>query len=170
MRFTGRVLEYVTQSPVAAAAVTYTLDSPDGQSGPSRATTNPDGVYVVTVPRTGVFTVTVDGAFAGTARVNGTAYRGDLFIRGGTCISRYGLIIDRRTLRPIGGASVMLVGRTVTTGSDGWYRIDIACPDIVFPGGTTIIVATHPDYQTRSQVVGRGVSGVTRLDLDLARR
>lgn len=166
IRFTGRVVDYVTQSAAAAAAVVFT----DAQFGPSQTTTNADGQYVLTVPRTGVFSVAVEGVVAGTARVNGTAYVGDLLIHRGTCAARYGLAIDSRTLRPIEGAAVTLSGRTVITGADGWYRLDLSCPDVIMPAGTTVISVMHPDYQWRQQVVGRGVSGVRRLDLDLQRR
>ena len=166
IRFTGRVVDYVTQSPAAAAAVVFT----DAQFGPSQTTTNADGQYVLTVPRTGVFTVAVEGVVAGTARVNGTAYLGDLLIHRGTCAARYGLVIDVRTLRPIERATVTLGERRVMSGANGWYRIDLSCPDVVQPGGTILIYVMHPDYQMRQQVVGRGVSGVRRLDLDLQRR
>jgi hypothetical protein len=39
-----------------------------------------------------------------------------------------------------------------------------------FPGGTTFMDVTHPSYAPREQVVGRGVQGVRRFDLDLERR
>ena len=54
--------------------------------------------------------------------------------------------------------------------SEGWYRIDLACPEVLGPGGTTEIYVAHPDYERRTQVVGRGVYDVLRLDLDLERR
>ena len=166
--FTGRIVDFVTQAPIAEAAVQYTLE-PD-QPGPSETTTSADGQYVLTVPRTGFYTVRVGGVFAGVARINGRAYRGDVFISRGTCISRYGLVIDGRTLQPVGGATVALTGRTTTTGADGWYRIDLGCPEVLQPGGTTEIAVAHPDYERRTQVVGRGVYDVLRLDLDLERR
>jgi hypothetical protein len=166
----GRVVEFLTQSPVAAANVGFTPVSSGWQFGPLQTTTTPDGRYLLTVPYTGIFDVSVDGAFAGTVRVNGTAFPGDVFVRAGTCISRYGMVIDSRTLRPINGATVALTGRTVVTGPDGWYRIDLGCPEVLFPGGTTVISAMHPDYETVRPVVGRGVAGVRRLDLALERR
>ena len=168
--FSGRIVEYRTQSPAIAVAVTFGPPLSDSGFGPSETTTNVDGRYVLTVPRTGLFTVSVNGVFAGMARVNGKVYRGDLFIQGGTCISRYGIVIDSDTLRPIQGATLSLAGARATTGADGWYRIDLGCPDVVLPGGTTVINVTHPAYQPRSQVVGRGVAGVSRLDLDLERQ
>ena len=168
--FSGRVVEYRTQLPAVAVAVMFGPPLLDSGFGPSETTTNADGGYVLTVPRTGLFTVSVNGVFAGMARVNGNVYRGDLFIQGGTCISRYGIVIDRDTLRPIQGATLSLAGATATTGADGWYRIDLGCPDVILPGGTTVINVTHPAYGSRSIVVGRGVAGVSRLDLDLQRQ
>jgi hypothetical protein len=114
----------------------------------------------------------VNGAPAGLARVTGD-FRGDLFISTSTCRSRYGFVIDARTQQPVRGATIELNGR-ITTRSDGWYRIDGDCPAELGPGtvnvNTTVINATHPDYQTRTAVVGRGFFRVERLDLDLTRR
>lgn len=168
--FSGRVIEFLSQLPVAAANVGFRPVSSGWTFGPLQATTDTDGRYSLTVPYTGTFEVTVDGVSLGTARVNGTAFPGELFVRSGTCMSRYGMVIDNRTLRPINGATVALTGRTAVTHSDGWYRIDLGCPDVVFPGGTTLINATHPDYENAGQIVGRGVAGVRRLDLALERR
>lgn len=167
--FSGRILDYATQAPAAGAVIRFATDPFTPQAPFSETTAAADGRYVLSVPHTGLFTVLIDGVVAGTARVNGGLYRGDLFRRSGNCISRYGLIIDGETLRPVRGATVML-GSTITTDADGWYRIDLGCPDVVFPGGTTVLTVTHPDYENRSQVVGRGVAGVLRLDVDLTRR
>jgi hypothetical protein len=164
------VVEYASQAPVPGATVRFTLQLSSTLVDPSETTTGADGRYTLTVPATSVYTVSIDGASAGTARVNGRAYRGDFFVRAGTCISRYGHVIDSRTFRPVSGATAMLGGRTVTTETDGWYRLDLGCPNVILPGGTTVITVTHRDYETRSQVVGRGVAGVSRLDLDLTRR
>jgi hypothetical protein len=35
---------------------------------------------------------------------------------------------------------------------------------------STKSTSTHPNYAKREQVVGRGISGVSRIDLDLDRR
>jgi hypothetical protein len=87
-------------------------------------TTNVDGTYVATVPLTGRFRVSVDGMGIGLAHVNGKEYRGDLFVDQGKCIARYGIVIDRRTLRPIRRARLSL-GSGVLTDADGWYRVDM---------------------------------------------
>jgi hypothetical protein len=160
--FRGRVTDYVLGSPIAAATVEFV---------PAPATiTDSNGEYGLTVRGSGRYTVRVNGTSAGSTYVNGTPFRGDLLIATGTCISRYGLIIDDRSLRPIRGATVMLQGKSAATATDGWYRIDLGCPDILLPGNTTVISVTHPDYETGRQPVGRGVFRVERLDLALRRR
>ncbi len=78
--------------------------------------------------------------------------------------------VDASTLGPVRGATISLSGGTATSGPDGWYRIDLGCPERSLPGGTTFIYVTHPNYVQRQQVVGRGVQGVLRLDFDLERR
>lgn len=170
VKFSGRVIQYQTELPAVGAVVRFTLGSSAAPSFASETTTGAEGVYVLTVARTGGFTATVDGVLAGTAQVNGTAFPGDLYVIGGRCVARYGLVIDSRTLRPIGGATVSLSGRSTPTDSNGWYRLDLGCPEVTFPAGTTFIAVTHPDYQSESQVTGRGVTFVRRLDFDLDRR
>jgi hypothetical protein len=103
--------------------------------------------------------------------VTGSGYRGDLLVRGGTCISRYGTLADARTLRPVGGATVSLGGQTAISEPDGWYRIDLGCPSTGTIGfNTTFMRVSHPNYAMREQVVGRGIQRVSRLDVDLERR
>jgi hypothetical protein len=164
----GDVLAFSTQTGVPGAAVQFRGDAVAGET---HATTDASGHYVLSLPAAGTFTVLVDGQYVGFARVTGSRYRGDLLIRGGTCISRYGTLADARTLRPVGGATVSVVGETTISDPDGWYRIDLGCPSTGTIGfNTTFMSVTHPNYVTRQQVVGRGVSGVSRIDLDLERR
>ncbi len=60
---------------------------------------------------------------------------------------------------------------TTISEPDGWYRIDLGCPATGTIGfNTTFMTVTHPNYAKREQVVGRGISGVSRIDLDLDRR
>jgi hypothetical protein len=97
-------------------------------------------------------------------------HRGDLLVRGGGCISRYGVLLDLGTRRPIAGATVTLPDASTTSGIDGWYRLDLGCPDTALPGNTTFMTVTHPNFATKQQVVGRGVLGVSRIDLELERK
>jgi len=160
----GRVMDFRTETGVAGVVVQFT-----GQSQDTRATTDANGAYIMSMPNTGSFTVSLDGKFAGTARVTGITYRGDLVVESGTCVSRYGTLADARTLKAVVGATVSVAGGTTTSGPDGWYRIDLGCPSTTGPSSfnTTFLYVTHPNYARRSLVVGRGVQGVRRLDLDL---
>jgi len=125
---------------------------------------------VMFVPSIDFYSISVDGAVVGRGLVTGRpTYRGDLLVHGGTCISRYGALTDAGTLRPVAGATISL-GRSTTSEADGWYRIDLGCPEINRGGNTTFMTVEHPRYVSRSVGVGRGVFGVQRIDLDLVRR
>jgi hypothetical protein len=166
IRFSGRVLDYVTQTPLSGRLVTYRRSGTGGD-----APTDANGAYTLTVPGTGLYEVRIDGVYTGGTHVNGTAHRGDFFIDTTTsCISRYGVTLDSESLRPVTGAVVTLWGRSVTTNAEGWYRIDLGCATSALSGGTTIIVARHSGYQDARAVVGRGVAGVQRVDLSMERR
>jgi hypothetical protein len=164
----GRVLDYSTQRPVSSAAVTFALvmEVPPEENVPSTTTADADGLYALTVPRTGRYIVAVNGISVGTAYVNGSLFKGDLLIDRGTCIARYGVVVDSKTLRPIRGATIAY-GNRPTTGSDGWYRLDLGCPAVPPPGGTTVMSVSHPDYQTSTVGIGRGPFGVSRHDIAL---
>jgi hypothetical protein len=167
LEFTGRVLDDPTNAPVGSARIAFSsigLVEP-----PSEAVTSATGDYVATVPRTGGYSVTVDGVFAGVAQVSGSGYRGDIFVHRANCVMRYGRVIDSRTLIRVRNATVTLTGTSVRTDNDGWYQIELGCADGPRPSGTTVLTVTHPDYQDRAQVVGRGVFGVSRLDVTLTR-
>jgi len=61
---------------------------------------------------------------------------------------------------------VTLLGTSVATGIDGWYRIDLGCPaDGVVGSNTTFLDATRAGYFNASESVGRGVFSVRRLDV-----
>ena len=163
----GEVLAFGTQAGVPGAVVQFR----DGTAAELLATTDASGHYALSLSAAGSFTILVDGQYVGVGRVTGSRYRGDLLIRGGTCISRYGTLADARTLTPIGGATVSMGAETTISEPDGWYRIDLGCPATGTIGfNTTFMTVTHPNYAKREQVVGRGISGVSRIDLDLDRR
>lgn len=161
VRITGWVSDFGTDAGVSGVAVRF---------GETQAITDAGGAYVMSV-LIGQHTVYVDGTPIGSARVNGPFYRGDLLIRGGNCVSRYGTLADARTRRPVSGATVSLAGKSTRSAPDGWYRIDLGCPQNGLVGfNTTFMTVEHPSYAARSQVVGRGVFGVVRIDLDLEPR
>ena len=160
-------MAFRTQAGVPGAVVQFR----DGTAAELLATTDASGHYALSLSAAGSFTILVDGQYVGVGRVTGSRYRGDLLVRGGTCISRYGTLADARTLTPVGGATVSMGAETTISEPDGWYRIDLGCPATGTIGfNTTFMTVTHPNYAKREQVVGRGISGVSRIDLDLDRR
>jgi len=168
VRISGRLLDFRSQAGIAGAVLLFSRDQ---QLGNVTTTTLADGSYVVTVPAVGPFTISADGAYLGSAHVTGPAYPGGLLEDSGTCISRYGSVVDARTLRPVVGATVSLLDASAPTGIDGFYRIDLGCPSSGPIGfNTTFLSVSHPDYSPGSAVVGRGVAGVRRLDVDLEHR
>ena len=166
------MLDFRTQTGVAGVEIQFRGDSQArARFGEGRATTDARGSYVMPLPVVGSFTAWVDGAFVGTLRVAGSTYPGDLLIAGGTCVSRYGTLADSGTLKPVAGAAVSMAGGMTVSGPDGWYRIDLGCPvNGSIGSGTTVLHVAHPNYAPRDAVVGRGVQGVLRLDLELERR
>jgi len=159
--FSGRVVDFTTNAGVAGARVSF---------GDKSAITGSDGSYVLDTPH-GLYEPRIDDARAGVARVTGESYRGDFFVRTGTCVGRYGTISDRGTSQPIAGATVSLGGQNVTTGKDGWYRIDFTCPETGVVGfNTTFMNVSHPDYANTFTPIGRGVAGYTRIDLEMDRK
>jgi carboxypeptidase family protein len=162
----GRVIDFSSGVGVSGASVVF---------GETTAMTDANGKYTIDHLASGQYEPRVDGAWMGQSRVTGPGYRGDLLVRPGTCVSRYGTLADARTRRPVAGAIVGFVGpglnaRTVS-GLDGWYRIDLGCPANGLVGfNTTALSVSHPNYVDPFQPVGRGVGGATRLDLDLEPR
>ena len=142
----------------------------DPLAGGAEAVTDSSGRYSLPQPpHTGMFYYfAVNNSPAGRGYPAGVDYRGDLLIDAGTCVARYGLVIDARTLRPIAGASV---GSGATTSGDGWYRIDWGCPSSGTIGfNTTFLTASHASYISQQQVLGRGIQRVQRLDFLLEPR
>ena len=129
-------------------------------------TTDAAGSYGLALPR-GIYNAEVQGVIVG-GPVNVTAVgsRGDLFLNGGGCDARYGVITDFWTGRPIVGARIDL-SQTVASGSDGWYHLEYGCPH-PFDFGTKGIYFSHPEYTAVSLIIGAG-KGVSRLDVAMVR-
>ena len=167
-RVQGRLTDFASAVPMAGVALSFgagvaALDL--------RTTTDASGTYAIDVPAGTVYAA-IDGQIVAelSVRVGGPAYRGDLLGNGGTCISRYGVVADAVSFQPVGGATVSLGGRSVVTGPDGWYRIDLGCIDDPFNNSnTTFMHVTHPTYREVSRVLGRGIHRVNRLDAELLR-
>lgn len=167
----GTVVDFQTQTPISGGIVRVS-------TGPlstvaAEAVTDANGRYSFAQPQhTGMsYSFSVNNSPAGRGYPAGPNYRGDLLVDAGTCISRYGVVLDARTLRPIAGASVGSAG--AVTSIDGWYRIDWGCPSSGSVGfNTTFLRATHPNYISPElgQILGRGIQKVQRLDFLLEPR
>jgi hypothetical protein len=162
----GRVIDFASGVGVSGTSVVF---------GETTAMTDANGRYTIDFLASGQYQPRVDGVWMGQSRVTGPGYRGDLLVRPGTCVSRYGTLADGGTHSPVAGATLAIVGPGLNTetvsGLDGWYRIDLGCPANGLVGfNTTILSVSHRNYVDPAQVVGRGVGGATQLDLDLERR
>jgi len=167
----GRVVDFTTNAAVPGATVEFGGLDFSGRFVPAvTAVSDGTGAYKAAIVAGTSTVVEIDKAWIGQVQVN-QDYRGDFLVRFGTCVARYGTVADALTLRPITGATVTLSGTSVVTGAGGWYRIDLGCPSNGLVGfNTTFVSVSHPDYPSRSFVAGRGVFGVSRMDLSLQKR
>lgn len=164
-----RLLDHATGDGLAGVPVQ--INAADGAAVTTTAPSDAAGVVAASLPGAGPVDVFVRGLYAGSLVVPWSGDVGDLILGAGRCIGRYGTVLDGRNLRPVSGATVSLAGGTAASAANGWYRVDLGCPDPTMAGfGTTFINVSHPDYLDRQMVVGRGVPGMTRLDLALTRR
>ena len=167
----GRVIDFATNAGVPGVTIEFGyLDLFGRFVAAAKAVSDGAGSYrAMNAPGYSAL-VQIDGTWRGEIQVN-YDYRGDFLVRTGTCVARYGTVADALTLRPVSGATVTLQGTTALSGSNGWYRIDLGCPSSGVVGfNTTFLQASHPDYPSRSFIAGRGVSGVSRMDLSLQKR
>jgi hypothetical protein len=175
VRVTGRILDYASGAGVSGARVAFEdLGTDNRYVVVATALSDVTGAYTLMVP-SGDHQPFVDGEWIGQLRLTGLSYWGDLLVRGGNCVARYGTVTDAQTLRPIAGVTVSVRGpgleHSTVSGTDGWYRIDLGCPSGGVIGfNTTEILASHPNYGNASKPTGRGVAGVTRVDFELGRR
>jgi len=166
----GRALAYPSDAALPSAVIAFgNLDFSGRFVADVTAIANTLGAYTASV-RPGSYLVAVGARTVGTVRILETGTpRGDLLVNPGPCVARYGVIADANSHRPLAGVTVKLGGRSATSESDGWYRIDLGCS-----GGigfnTTFIYFDLPGYPTHCQVVGRGIDGVERIDFFLSRR
>ena len=167
-RVQGRLTDFSSNSPMAGVTIAFGVDV---VAMTLQATTDASGTFTVDAP-VGRLYAALDGQIVADLAIHfgGPAYRGDLLGNGGTCISRYGVVTDALTFQPVAGATVALGGRSMVTGPDGWYRIDLGCVDDPFSNfNTTFMNVTHPAYRAFSRVLGRGIHRVNRIDAELQR-
>ena len=162
----GRVLDYTTRGGISVASIRFTPPNHVSPTAPPAmtATTDATGPYVLALPP-GSYNAEVGGRGAGFVRVTDFGFRGDVFVNGGNCQSRYGVISDLLTGRPLAGARV---DAGPLTGTDGWYQWGFCSGVIDF--GTQAMQVSHPDYVAATLIIGRGFLGVSRLDVALVRR
>ena len=159
LRVSGQVREYATNAGVGGVTVAF---------GDGSAVTNADGTYSISLASIGTYYPTIDAQRVGTSHVTSASYRGDFLVRPGTCVARYGTVSDPVTHTAVSGAMVSLGGKMTGSGVDGWYRLDYGCPSEGWVGFNTILMyASHPDYGDTSVIVGRGIAGVARLDIQM---
>jgi Carboxypeptidase regulatory-like domain/Bacterial Ig-like domain (group 2) len=167
-RLQGRVTDFTSDAPLAGVTVGFGADV-----GAINLTTTTDasGNYALDVPAGPIY-ASIDGEILANlaVRIGGPAYRGDLLGKGGVCMSRYGLVTDGTTFQPVAGATVRVGGRTLVTGPDGWYRIDLGCDDSIGNFSTAFMYVSHPAYRELSRVLGRGIHRVNRIDAELQRQ
>jgi hypothetical protein len=175
VRVNGSVLDYATGTPISSATVKFDnyLSVPPEAQRIVTAVSDATGFYTASVP-VGYYQTFIDGQWVGYLHLTSSPYQGDLLGHWGTCVARYGIITDAQTHRPIAGATVSIggsvSGKTVT-GIDGWYRLEFGCPASGMIGfNTTGLDATHPNYAPGSASVGRGISAVIRIDVELQPR
>jgi hypothetical protein len=167
----GRVLDFQTNTGVSGATVVFA--DPSNTTvivDEGRSITDSSGLYQISL-MAGLYSVYVDAAYGGLARVRTGNNRADLLVHPNGCIVRYGTIADSSTGRPLAGATVSLVGVTAPSGSDGGYRLDFGCRTGMW-SGTIALSVTRAGYQDGGVPMGRGegLSGVIRQDVDLAPR
>jgi hypothetical protein len=173
----GRVLDFSTNAGVAGATVSFGTTDGGPFAAVGTTTSNATGSYtlsmatVAQMPGPRPWDVEVDSVWIGRALLMVAGYRGDLLVHPGTCVTRYGIVADSQTLRPIASATVKLLASSAVTTIDGWYRIDLGCPANSWVGyNTTFLYVTHPEHMDGSETVGRGVHSTERIDVWLQPR
>ena len=167
----GRALDFGTGAGVPNIPVALgNLDFSGQFVAKASAITNATGSYTLSIAR-GFYLATVDADGFGQLQIVGAGGGGNFLVNPGTCVSRYGYVVDLLTGDPIEGARLTLSGNVTSSDAMGWYRVDLGCPaNRLFGFNTTFIYVAHSGYQDGGQVVGRGVFGTSRLDIALGRR
>lgn len=169
----GTVFDFQTQKPISGAVVSLATgvgvgDVPVGVM--EGAVTDANGRYSMPQPQYAgrSFLFYVNNAFVGLGYARAMNYRADLAVHNGPCVTRYGMVMDARTFRPIGGVRIIDLSNRVraTTDGDGWYQVDWGCPTAGYVGfNTTWLTAMHPSYRSKQHASGRGTSKVYREDV-----
>jgi hypothetical protein len=176
----GSVLDFQTSQPIPGAVVGFATDIgfPGAPIGITEtAVTDTNGRYSLPEPPlrgdppAGYYLV-VNNQIVGRGYPRSTNYRADLAIDRGKCVTRYGMVLDRRTFAPIAGASILNLGNRVlaTSDRDGWYQVDFGCGVGWVGFNTTWLIMSHPNYNSSNFAGGRGIVGLFREDVVLSAR
>jgi hypothetical protein len=162
----GRVIEFFSRETVGGVS----LEFRNADGSPVIATaTDAGGQYSGTLPRGGEYLVYAKGILRGSIYAGDVRFRGDLVIDDGRCVTRYGTVTDTAG-RPVANAMVSLGELSAVSAGDGWYSLEFGCPAGGTIGGNTILMNVNRDgYPSWSRVVGRGITGIQRLDVALGR-
>lgn len=163
----GRVIDLLTQSPLPGATVELRTDS----ATPGVSTvTDGDGRYALPQPAgpgpsSGWYHLAANNGPGGSANASSPWFSGDLIADATGCVSRYGMVLDARTLQPLSGVTLSY-GNSATTDVRGWYQLDWGCPASgSIRSSTAFLEASRLGYVTGQSMLGRGFSGVRRLDV-----
>lgn len=167
MPISGRVIEFFSRDTVPSASIEFRTSA---GAPVTTTTTDAAGQYSATLPRGGEYLVYASGHALGIVYAGGGGFRGDLMIHGGSCVARYGTVTDVEG-RPLAKATVSLGALSAVSAVDGWYSIEFGCPTAGIIGSNTIMMDVSLDgYALASRVVDRGIAGVQRFDVALAKR
>jgi hypothetical protein len=162
----GRVIEFLSRETIGGVSLEFR-----NTDGSPVITTAADagGHYSGTLPRGGEYLIYANGILRGSIHAGGVGFRGDLVIDDGRCVTRYGTVTDTAG-RPVANATVSLGALNAVSAGDGWYSLEFGCPAGGTIGGNTILMNVNRDgYLAWSRVVGRGITGVQRLDVALTK-
>ncbi|MFN8579378.1 MAG: Ig-like domain-containing protein [Gemmatimonadaceae bacterium] len=168
----GRVTDYAAGTPLMLATLKFALN---GGASSLLTTTDNAGLFSLTVPAVGNFSVAVSDASSPSSTSLGSLVatwfdepRDLLVDAAGNCHAEYGKVLDAETLQGVSGATITM-GATMTTAADGSYRFDYGCYAIAGPGNTRILSIEHPDYVPLPLTLSRSVP-VSRADYKLQHR
>lgn len=164
----GQVFNIQTGAGVAGATVIFAdPGNTTTITGIGQAVANSSGSYQLSLMAR-QYAVYIDQVYGGQVLVRTAVNRIDLFVHQTGCIARYGTIGDSRTGAVIAGATVSMLGVTVTTGADGVYRLDYGCRSGLW-SNTIGVTVTKAGYQDGGVPMGRGegFDCVIRQDVDL---
>jgi hypothetical protein len=152
----GLVVDVTTNAGIAGETLEW-YQSGQFPSGASvefaaRIIAESTGTYRVSLPRTGMYVVSIGAAsFAARVYVPTRSYLTDLAIGHTDCPIMYGWVFDESTSRPVSGARITWVDTDATSTADGMYVLNLGCRSNGYGSGTSAIGITHPGYVAQGE-------------------